>query len=155
MIKMKRIFTILLGIALFSGCIQEELEWTIEDMLEKPELYRGKNITLDGEYMGWETGCASTGPPVTRNDWQIRDETGCMYVTGVFPELDPYQDIGTGVRVTGTIRMNDASIPYIMALNVEILGGNETTQPDGNETGSIGDIFTEPKEEIKPPSLPL
>jgi len=152
---MKRIFTILLGIALFSCCIQEELKWTIGDILERPESYGGKNITIEGEYMGWETGCAPTGPPVTRSDWQIKDETGCIYVTNIFLELDPYQDIGTRVKVTGTIRVSDVDIPYIKALKVEIPVGNETPQSEDNETEGIEDIFTEPEEEITPPSLPL
>ena len=146
---MKRLFTILLGITLLGCCIQEELKWTIEDILERPEPYEGKNITIEGEYMGWETGCAPTGPPITRSDWQIRDETGCIYVTNIFPELGPYRDIGTRVRVTGTIKLNSADIPYIRALRVEILGKNETSQPVG-----IENIFTEPEEEITPPSLP-
>ncbi len=150
---MKRISTILLAIALFSCCVHDELEWTIKDIHDRAELYRDKNITLDGEYRGWETGCAPSGPPVTRNDWQIRDETSCIYVTGMFPELDPNQDIGTRLKVTGTVRLNAVSIPYIEAFKVEIPGENKT-QPKENKTGDIEDIFKEPEEEITPPNLP-
>lgn len=134
---------------LFSGCIQEELEWTVKDILDRPELYQGRNITIEGEYRGWETGCAPTGPPATRNDWQIKDETGCIYVTGIFPELDPYHDIGTRIEVTGMIKVGGVETPYIEALEIKILSGNETTEP-----GGIVDIFTEPDKDIIPPNLP-
>jgi hypothetical protein len=160
---MKRPFLVISGIALvgilaiawilFSSLPPEELTWTVDDVLERPGLYAGKNITLEGEYRGWESGCVPTGPPVTRNDWQIKDETGCIYVTGVFPELDPYLDIGARVRVAGTLMANDMNAPYISAVRVEILDGNGT-QPAGDESAYIDNIFKEPDEDILPPSLP-
>lgn len=144
----------LLAGVLFTGCVQEELDWTIRDILDKPELYLGKNITIVGEYRGWESNCTQTGPPVTRSDWQIKDETGCIYVTGMLPGLDPYQDVGVRIEVAGTIKVNDVGVAYIEALEIKILSGNETTEPQVNKTGTIAGMFTEPKENITPPNLP-
>jgi len=129
----------------FLGCVQEDseelenLKWTIEDILKRPELYEGKNITIKGTYRGWETNCSEVGPPVTRGDWQLDDESGCIYVTGLFPNLDPYDDVGVKLRVEGVIRLNKMKIPYIEAIGIEILEEN-LTEIDENET-SRGHIY--------------
>ncbi len=150
---MEKIFVILAGVLLLSCCVQEKLEWTIKHITDQPKLYNEKNITIEGEYRGWETNCASTGPPVTRNDWQIKDETGCIYVTGIFPELDPYDDIGAKITLNGIIKTNKADIPYIQAITVTVLYENKTQQTEQNKT--ISDVFTDPGEDLIPPNIPL
>ena len=53
----------------------------IGDIKANPEAYEGKNVTIVGKYLGWNCYGCGYGPPVTRSDWCIEDETGCIYVT--------------------------------------------------------------------------
>lgn len=89
----------------------------IGSLKKNPSLYLGKIITVKGKYRGWRAECVH--PLVTRSDWGIKDETGTIYVTGRLPNLDPYQDIGRKIAVTGTFHLK-GNIPYIKATKIEI-----------------------------------
>jgi hypothetical protein len=91
----------------------------IVEIIENPSRYENNLVTVAGEYRGWHSD-DGTGPPVTRSDWVIRDDTGCIYVTGKMPDLDPDEDIGTPLEVEGTVRVTDKGSPYIEAETIEV-----------------------------------
>ena len=73
----------------------------IGDILANPAKYMREPVTVTGEYKGWQG--EGYEPPVTRSDWVIKDKTGLIYVTGKSPGLDPVEDIGKKLEVTGYI----------------------------------------------------
>jgi len=108
-------------LAPITGCASGEPvtgreELTIADIISEPAEYEGKTVTVSGEYRGWEAGHGS--PPVTRSDWVVKDNTGSIYVTGkVSPGLDPYDDRGKQITVSGIVRVKDGQA-YIEAETV-------------------------------------
>lgn len=84
-----------------------------------PSDFKGEPVTIAGEYRGWQAE-NGYGPPVTRSDWVIRDDTGWIYVTGQNPGLDPTEDIGTPVEVKGTVRVTGEGAAYIRAESVKV-----------------------------------
>ena len=90
-----------------------EEQVNIGKITSNPTEYEGKTVTVSGEYRGWESGYGS--PPVTRSDWIVKDETGSIYVTGrVSPGLDPSEDIGKKITVSGVVKVKDGQA-YIEA----------------------------------------
>jgi hypothetical protein len=83
---------------------------SIREILEEPERFIGKTVTVEGEYRGWkpdpEAPQCRMGPPVTRSDWAVQDGTGTLYVTGK-SLYDPLDDIGKPLRVIATVRKNE------------------------------------------------
>jgi len=88
-----------------------------------PSAFEGKIVTLVGKYRGWQPE-GGQEPPVTRSDWVLNDGTGEIYVTGESPDLDPVEDIGQMLTVTGIVRLSDGVL-YLEASNIEegMLGG--------------------------------
>jgi len=77
----------------------------IRDLINNPDRWVGAQVFLEGRNMGWQPDpncpvCAG-GPPVTRSDWVLRDDTGCIYVTGKWA---PANTRGQEVFVEGTLR---------------------------------------------------
>jgi hypothetical protein len=63
------------------------------------------------------------GPPVTRSDWVIADQSGAIYVTGPLPEgLDPASPevVWSLIRLQATIESNQDQV-YLKAQSVEPL----------------------------------
>lgn len=109
---------IVLGLASYvhSEYLQEERR--IMDIDEvKDKTYDGKVVTVRGEYLGWNSGHGP--PPVTKSDWVVEDQTGWIYVTGVYSDLDPYDDAGREIEVTGTIVVEE-NITYIEGSEVKV-----------------------------------
>jgi hypothetical protein len=76
---------------------------------QNPTAFSGKMVKLIGEFRGWEAGYGS--PPVTRNDWLLKDETGYIYINSTTNLRYP-ADIGKPVAVTGFVKMRNG-VPYI------------------------------------------
>ena len=95
------------------------LNTTISAIIKDPEAYIEKDIAIIGEYRGWQSE-EGYGPPVTRSDWVIRDESGEIYVTGKLPGLDPVEDIGKKIKVKGVVKIGKNSRPYIEARELVI-----------------------------------
>jgi hypothetical protein len=96
---------------------------SIGGIMADPELYQGHTVTVEGVYQGWQDGHGS--PPLTRSDWLVEDDTGWLYVTGKPPgDLDPTDDIGHPLKVTGRVELTDDGEPYLVAEEVEV----ETTK---------------------------
>ena len=102
---------------------------TIKDILDKPQEYKGKTVTLNAIYTGWQPpqnlqGPSITTPPVTRSDWTIADSTAWIYVAAnspAKPSLDPIQDWGTPLTIVGkieTANINGIIVPYIIVLDI-------------------------------------
>ena len=98
-------------------------EATIGEIRAAPTLYEGQTVTIEGVYQGWQGGYGS--PPVTRSDWLLEDTTGWLYVTGKpVGDLDPLDDIGRPIKVTGQVELTEEGEPYLVAEEIEI----ETTK---------------------------
>ncbi len=91
----------------------------IRDLVNHPDRWIGERIFLQGRNAGWHPDpncpfCAG-GPPVTRSDWVLRDDTGCLYVTGKWA---PPHAQGQEVLVEGTLRRGRRGQIYIEAKQV-------------------------------------
>jgi hypothetical protein len=84
-----------------------------------PAEFEGKSVIIVGEYRGWQME-DGYGPPVTRSDWIVKDNTGWIYVTGGGSGLDPVADIGHPVVVKGTVRVSAEGMPYIEVKNGDV-----------------------------------
>lgn len=91
----------------------------IRDLISDPDHWVGAQVLLAGRNMGWKPdpscpNCAG-GPPVTRGDWVLRDDTGCIYVTGIWA---PTNTRGQEVFVEGTLRRGRGGRIYIEAKQI-------------------------------------
>ena len=93
-------------------------EATIGEIRATPTTYEGEVVTIEGVYQGWEGGYGS--PPVTRSDWLVEDATGWLYVTGKPAGLDPMDDVGHPIKVTGQVELTKEGEPYLDAQEIEI-----------------------------------
>lgn len=82
-----------------------------------PTAMENKIVVLVGEYRGWLPDDGP--PPFTKSDWVLNDKTGEMYMTGAIPDLDPVEDIGKMLTVTGIVKITDDGIPYLVAAYIE------------------------------------
>lgn len=89
---------------------------TVSGIVENINAALGKLVQLSGTYRGWRpdpnSPACRPGPPVTRSDWAISDNTGCIFVTGR-SGLDPVDDIGKSITVSGIVRKTSRGQPYI------------------------------------------
>lgn len=100
-----------------------------KDILADPMEFEGFPVTLVGYYRGWDLlGEAGNGPPVTRSDWVIRDDSGAIYVqAGLAVEgdinLNPgsMTDTEKVLRVTGVVRVTGEGQPYIEPQRIELV----------------------------------
>lgn len=94
-------------------------EATIGEIRAAHTLYEGQTVTIEGVYQGWQGGYGS--PPVTRSDWLLEDTTGWLYVTGKpAGDLDPLDDIGRPIKVTGQVELTKEGEPYLVAEEIEV-----------------------------------
>jgi hypothetical protein len=124
-LRSNSILLALLAILLITACPQPATspEPAIGDIKATPALYQGQTVIIEGLYQGWQGGYGS--PPVTRSDWLVEDATGWLYVTGKpAGALDPLDDIGRPIKVTGQVELTEEGEPYLVAEEVEI----ETTK---------------------------
>jgi hypothetical protein len=107
---------------------QSRAETAIDDLVASPRSYLNKEITLEGVYRARlaERGqrLVQGGPPTSRNDWILKDDTGSIYVAGNGGVLfNPSDDLDRRVRVHGLVRMNPEGRLYIRAWEVDRLSG--------------------------------
>jgi hypothetical protein len=90
---------------------------SIGRILENLSMYKGEVIEMRGEFLGW-TSKEAIPPRITRSDWAVRDKTGSIYITGLWPGgFDPVKDIGRIVIIRGRVRLK-GEVPYIEAKEV-------------------------------------
>lgn len=90
---------------------------TIEEGIRRFNVLQNQRVSIDATYHGSQpdgngVNC-QPGPPVTRSDWAISDDTGCMYVTGGTLGLDLRGDIGKKVNVVGKLKRTDKGQVYL------------------------------------------
>lgn len=86
----------------------------IQDILDKTDDYEGRQVILNCTFQGWRGKCR-TGPPISRSDWMVEDDTGCIYATGALPRgLSAASPMGEKLQLTGTVKEKDG-IPYLEA----------------------------------------
>jgi hypothetical protein len=99
----------------------------IGSIIAEPFAFERQDITIVGYYRGWDLlHEANTAPPVTRNDWVIKDSTGAIYISahseaevpeGLRP--DSVQDMGIILEVKGIVCVTKEGQPYIEAKSIE------------------------------------
>jgi hypothetical protein len=120
-LRSNSILLALLAILLITACppTTPPSEAAIGEIRVASALYEGQTVTIEGVYQGWQGGYGS--PPVTRSDWLVEDATGWLYVTGKpAGDLDPLDDIGRPIKVTGQVELTEEGEPYLVAEEVEV-----------------------------------
>jgi hypothetical protein len=86
---------------------------TVKDILQDPAKFSSSDVVLEGNFKGWTGACPSSSM-LTRSDWILEDETGCIYVTGRIPMgLAPQQPNNERIVVNGRVMVNAAGKPCI------------------------------------------
>jgi len=109
-------------------------------VLESPQEFKGREVTVVGYYRGWDLlGEANAPPPVTRSDWVITDATGAIYVSAASAApADLASGPGSGndlwrvLRLSGVVRLTAEGQPYLEADQVqfaEVDEGPEVPEP--------------------------
>lgn len=98
----------------------------VSDILRSPKSFLNREITLEGIYRSQlaqrDEPLVEGGPPTSRNDWILRDETGSIYVAGNGGvAFDREGDLNRRFRVHGLVRMNPEGRLYLRAWEVERL----------------------------------
>ena len=87
---------------------------TIQDILKYPEQFSSSEVVLEGIFRGWKGTCPSSSM-LTRGDWILEDETGCIFITGHMPNnVSAVNPQGEHILVTGRVLMNKGT-PIIRA----------------------------------------
>lgn len=97
----------------------------VEDIVRAPRAMLNKEVTLQGHYRGasptsgWSV---QGGPPVSRRDWILEDETGSIYVSGArAAQFQSQAEMDVLVRVQGIVKLARDGRPYIHAWSVQKL----------------------------------
>jgi len=106
--------------------VQPDISLTIiiREIRACPDQYAGKQVEIVGYFHGWDLlHELQTGPPMTRSDWVIADDSGAIYVTGLPPkDLDPasWEDTTRIIRLLATVEQNQHGV-YLKAVSVELI----------------------------------
>ena len=88
----------------------------IKQIMDAPADYDGKEVLLQGVFLGWKGGCSSS-VMLTRSDWVLQDDSGCIYITGRIPDsVSPATPKGERIQVTGRVLVNKKGGPTIQAV---------------------------------------
>lgn len=111
---------------------------TLAAILADPLAWDGQEVTLSGEYCGWDADpfyfATRLGPPVNSGDFVLHNADGSLYcspahaaaaaavpaapslarLTPTLPPLTPYAALGQRFAVTGTVKLTDKSVPYLL-----------------------------------------
>ena len=93
---------------------------TIQKIFKNPAEFLNREIILEGAFQGWKGKCEDSNP-LTRSDWILKDETGCIYVSGKIPSgvstTDPRGEV---VVLSGTLKIKEGGKPYFEAKEVRL-----------------------------------
>jgi hypothetical protein len=93
---------------------------TIQKILKNPAEFANKEIALEGAFQGWKGKCEDSSP-LSRSDWILKDETGCIYVSGKIPGgVSTTEPRGEVVVLSGTLRAKEGGKPYFEAKEVRL-----------------------------------
>jgi hypothetical protein len=75
---------------------------TIKQVIENASRMNDQQVELTGAFSGWK-GCPASSM-ITRSDWVLEDESGCIYVSGVIPGgVSPTSPQGERIQIKGRI----------------------------------------------------
>ncbi|MBI5178807.1 MAG: hypothetical protein HZA04_06065 [Nitrospinae bacterium] len=118
--KKSVLFLVLLVVG-FLGAVAAEEKFSLRKLHSAGAEYDGKSVTHIGGFRGSVNRCSGF-PPVSKSDWVMVDQTGCVWVSGPMPAgIDPKKAKGEPVRVTGTVRIAKNGRPYIEAKETVLL----------------------------------
>ncbi len=113
---------------------KEHLTDWVGVLLQAPREFEGRTFDLIGYFRGANLyGEAKGGPPVTKNDWVLLDNTGAAYVAGIWPRgLDVMSrgDAWAVVRLRATLVYVRSGTSYLQARQVEVLSPVRNVGPD-------------------------
>lgn len=88
----------------------------VDAVLQQAQTLKQQTIRVSGRYAGWQGRCSS-GPPISRSDWMVHGETGCIYAHGHLPagfSLPPQPaDIGRPIEVRARLQFDHRGQPYL------------------------------------------
>jgi hypothetical protein len=92
---------------------QEPVRLSVGEIIDRAEDLEGRMVEVTARFMGWKGSCRN-GPPVTRSDWMLEDESGCIYVSGPAPPgLSPAQPKQRMVTIVGLLHLKGET-PYLV-----------------------------------------
>ena len=92
----------------------------IQKILKNPGEFGNKEIVLEGAFQGWKGKCEDSSP-LTRSDWILKDETGCIYVSGKIPGgVSTTEPRGEALVLSGTLKIKEGGKPYFEAKEVRL-----------------------------------
>ena len=121
------------AVSFLAGCRQslggdssQQLTDVVASVLTTPYSFEGRQVTIVGYYRGWDLlGETKTGPPVTRSDWVIKDDTGAIYISALSEArvsgLSPssLEDVDTILKLIGIVHVTKEGQPYLEATSIE------------------------------------
>jgi len=110
------------GASALSATIPKKNELTsVQEILDHQERFFEKDVTVRGVFRGWKEKCTSSSM-ITRSDWVLEDDTGCIYITGRIPKaLSPLKPKGESVLVQGRVITTKKGKPAIKAAQITLL----------------------------------
>jgi hypothetical protein len=105
---------------------ENENSVSLSALAKKPARYEGKEIQLEGVYLGWEHADCLFPPKflslqLTRSDWAFSDGRYCCFVTGTIPAglaSVPAQPVP--IKLTAFVKRKDAQF-YLEYVNAQII----------------------------------
>ena len=87
---------------------------TVAEILKNANQLLNKEVMVTGVFKGWSGGPAG-GPPVTRSDWVLQDDTASIYVTGPFPPGCSPTNPGKTVTIKARVKKTAKGQVYLDA----------------------------------------
>ena len=97
---------------------------TLSSIVKKPARYEGKEILLEGVYLGWKhSDCkfpaSFSSVQITRSDWAFTDGKWCCFVTGSIPAgLQSSPDKPVPIKLTALVKRKDSKV-YLEYVNFQ------------------------------------
>jgi hypothetical protein len=116
------IATVILSCNAGKNTTEEGITITLSKISKKPAKYEGKEVHLEGVYLGWKHGdchfpASFTSTQVTRSDWAFSEGGYCCFVTGSLPEgLKSTPDSPVPISLTAIVKLKDSKV-YLQYLN--------------------------------------
>lgn len=92
---------------------------SLETVFKNPQAFAEKEIVLEGFFRGWSGRCADS-TPITRSDWILEDQTGCIYVTGRIPAgVSTIRPQGERLILSGRVKIGRDGKPVLEVITVK------------------------------------
>jgi hypothetical protein len=95
---------------------------TLKAIAKKPAKYEGKEIQIEGVYLGWKHGdcqfpASFCSVQITRSDWAFSDGKWCCFVTGSIPAgLESSPDNPVPIKLIAKVKRKDSKV-YLEYVN--------------------------------------